>query len=68
MVERRDPSRFLVLGGKPGDSERAADMDFLIRSGMCPNGCGLMLEGDDGQHCEKCNFMCNSFPDKQASN
>jgi hypothetical protein len=31
-------------------------------------GCALMLEGDEGQHCEKCNFMCNSFPDREAAN
>lgn len=68
MAERKPVEQYHVLGGTREDAEKFAEHDFLIRSGMCPNGCGLMLEGDDGQHCQKCDFMCNTLPDPQASN
>lgn len=60
MVERRDPSRFVVVGGTEADAARAAESDFRIRSGMCPNGHGLMNPTDYGQECPACGFFCNT--------
>ena len=60
-VERIDPDRIEVLGGRPGDKERHIESDFLIRSGMCPNGHGLMTLGGWGQECPTCGFTCNTM-------
>lgn len=65
-VERKDPDRILVLGGEPGDAERFIESDFRIRSGMCPNGHGLMELAGWGQQCPVCNFTCNTLPDKDT--
>lgn len=62
-VERRDPDTLEVLGGRPGDKERAIESDYLIRSGMCPNGHGLMQLGGWGQECPACGFTCNTLPE-----
>lgn len=59
MVERLNHDRIEVLGGKPGDKERHIESDFLIRSGLCPNGHGLMESCDSNQHCTHCGFWCN---------
>jgi hypothetical protein len=51
------------------EAERYCDQDLLIRSGMCPNGHGLMhLDGDRGQECPVCHFYCNTLPEKAAAN
>lgn len=63
MVERLDPSRIEVLFGSPGDKEKFLQADYLIRSGMCPNGHGLMKAGGWGQECPKCGFTCNTMPE-----
>jgi hypothetical protein len=63
MVERADPDRIEVLCGRPGDKERFIESDFLIRSGMCPNGHGLMTLAGWGQECPQCNFTCNTLPE-----
>ncbi len=52
-----------MLGGKPGDKERYLRSDYLIRSGMCPNGHGLMTLGGWGQKCPTCGFTCNTLPE-----
>ena len=62
-IERADPDRIEVLGGKPGDKERYIESDFRIRSGLCPNGHGLMTMGGWGQECPTCGFTCNTMPD-----
>ena len=62
-IERADPDRIEVLGGKPGDKERCIESDFRIRSGLCPNGHGLMTMGGWGQECPTCGFTCNTMPD-----
>lgn len=59
MVERADPSRIEVLGGTEDDKRRYIESDFRIRSGLCPNGCGLLMENDYGQECPTCHFSCN---------
>ena len=65
-IERADPDRIEVLGGKPGDKERYIQSDYLIRSGMCPNGHGLMTLGGWGQECPQCGFTCNTLPELPA--
>lgn len=58
-VERKDPA---TIGGlPPAELERFLDQDVLIRSGRCPNGCGLLTvdEGDWGQECPVCKFSTN---------
>ena len=66
-VERKDPNQICVLGGEPGDAERVIESDFRIRSGMCPNGHGLMGAGGWGQQCGTCGFTCNTMPDKETA-
>lgn len=66
MVERIDPSRYHVLGGTEDDAARFAEQDFKIRSGLCPNGCGLMSWDGALQQCGKCNFICNTRPEQTA--
>ncbi len=65
MIERVDPDRIDVLGGMPGDKERYIESDFRIRSGLCPNGHGLMTTGGWGQECIECGFTTNRMPEKQ---
>lgn len=67
MVERKDPSNFVVIGGSEADSARAAEQDFRIRSGVCPNGCGLMEPTDYGQGCAGCGFFCNTRAEAEAA-
>lgn len=63
-VERLDPSRIGVVGGRQADIERFVEHDFRIRSGLCPNGCGLMAESEHGQDCRACGFSCNTHAEK----
>lgn len=67
MVERKDPSQFVVIGGGDADSVRAAEEDFRIRSGTCPNGCGLLEPTDYGQRCQACGFFCNTHAEAGAA-
>lgn len=64
-IERADPDRIAVPDDAPaGTLERYIESDFRIRSGLCPNGCGLMAPLEDwGQECPKCNFSCNTLPE-----
>lgn len=64
MVERIDPSRIAVPEGSEGDVKRYIESDFKIRSGLCPNDCGLMTECDYGQECPACKFSCNTAAEK----
>jgi hypothetical protein len=59
MVERKDQSQFFVIGGTPEDARAFAERDFNIRSGLCPNGHGLMEPTEYGQKCQRCGFLCN---------
>lgn len=63
-VERADPSRISGLSGS--DVAAYIESDFKIRSGLCPNNCGLMLEISWGQECPKCGFSCNTHAEKGA--
>lgn len=60
MVERKDPAFVHVLGGDEADAARFVENDFRIRSGMCPNGHGLLEPTDYGQRCTTCGFFCNT--------
>lgn len=60
MVERQDPRNVFVLGGDEAAAARFVENDYHIRSGMCPNGCGLLEPTDYGQRCPKCKFFCNT--------
>ena len=64
MVERIDPSCIAVIGGKASDIRHFVESDFKIRSGLCPNGHGLMQEVDYGQECPACGFSCNTQSEK----
>lgn len=66
MVERLDSSRLAVAGRDEGDLTRFIESDFRIRSGLCPNGCGLLAEVDAGQACPACSFSCNMLAEKGA--
>lgn len=62
-IERLDPDRVGVLGGSEEDVQRFIDHDFLIRSGMCPNGHGLMSFDGEIQQCGTCQFSTNCKPE-----
>lgn len=57
MVERIDKSRIAGLAGT--DLDKYVESDFKIRSGLCPNGHGLMAADDGGQRCPTCGFWTN---------
>ena len=65
-VERLSPDQVAIAGGDDADVADFIRSDFRIRSGLCPNGCGLMNENDCGQKCPKCNFCCNTKAEKGA--
>lgn len=67
MIERVDPDRIQIIGGKPGDKARYVEQGFRIRSGLCPNGHGLMRADDVGQNCATCGFFCNTPPEKMSA-
>lgn len=60
MVERIHPDRLGILGEDQSDIQRFIESDFKIRSGLCPNGHGLMTPNDYGQECPQCGFTCNT--------
>lgn len=57
MVERIDKSRIAGISGT--DLDKYVESDFRIRSGLCPNGHGLMTLGGWGQECLTCGFTTN---------
>lgn len=59
MVERASPENIAIAGGTEADIRRHIESDFKIRSGLCPNNCGLMTVCSYGQECPKCSFSCN---------
>lgn len=58
-VARKNPDHIFGYATRE-EAQRHCDQDYLIRTGMCPNGCGLMSEDGDGQNCTSCNFWCNT--------
>ncbi len=67
MVERKDPRCIGVVGGDEKAIARHIESDFKIRSGLCPNGHGLMTEGNGIQECPTCHFVTNVLAEKGAS-
>lgn len=63
-VERLSPDRLAVAGGDEADIRAFIESDFNIRSGLCPNGDGLMVEVEGGQTCPVCGFWCNTKAEK----
>ena len=63
-IERLDPDRLAVAGGDDADIRRFIESDFKIRSGMCPNGCGLLIQADGLQECQMCHFSTNKLAEK----
>lgn len=59
MVKRIDPATLGSPGATEEDLARFVERDFQIRSGACPNGCGLLNDTEWGQECPKCHFSCN---------
>lgn len=66
MVERADPSNYYVLGGTEEEVNQFVANDLKIRSGLCPNGCGLLSWDGTFQECGKCGFVCNTRPELKA--
>lgn len=73
MVERLDPSRIAVEDGPDAARQvrQHIESDFKIRSGLCPNGCGLLGPLIDapnpawqGQECPACHFSTNVLAEK----
>lgn len=58
MVERKDPSRIVGFENE-ADARRYVEDDYKIRSGLCPNGHGLLVDTNFGQQCETCGFITN---------
>ena len=64
-IERLDRSR--IVGLSEADVDAFIESDFKIRSGLCPNGHGLMALDGWGQECAQCGFTTNKMPDKDTS-
>lgn len=60
-VERKRPDQIAAESEREG--RRFIESDFKIRSGLCPNGCGLMTFADGIQACATCSFVCNIPPE-----
>lgn len=71
MAERIDPSTISMPEGTEDDIRRFVEADFKIRSGLCPNGCGLMIEESCGllqlQTCQVCKFSTNAKAERGES-
>ena len=63
MVTRK--SLDCIIAESPEAAERFVETDFLIRSGLCPNGHGLMQEDGKLQRCPKCLFFTNTPAEKE---
>lgn len=61
MVERMDPDRIFGVSGE--DLDIFLDGDVKIRSGLCPNGHGLLAQDEHGQRCPTCKFFTNVMPE-----
>lgn len=62
-AERLDPGCVMMVGGTEEDVRQYIESDHKIRSGLCPNGHGLMMQTQDLQECEVCHFITNVKPD-----
>jgi hypothetical protein len=64
-VERKDPANIFGFATRE-EADKYCDRDVLIRSGMCPNGDGLMNFDGDTQQCDACGFFTNCKPELRA--
>ena len=60
MIERKNPDQIGIPGGTKKDVADYIETDFKIRSGLCPNGCGVLIQADGIQNCPKCKFFTNT--------
>lgn len=68
-VERLSPENLATTGpDAKGQIARHIESDFRIRSGLCPNGCGLMGACSYGQECPACSFSCNTAAETGLTN
>jgi hypothetical protein len=63
MIQRKDPANIIGFGTAE-ETAKFIESDFRIRSGLCPNGHGLMEATDYGQRCPQCGFFCNTPAEK----
>lgn len=61
MIERIDRNR--IIGLAEAELDRYVESDFRIRSGLCPNGHGLLNDDGKIQTCETCGFFTNKRPE-----
>lgn len=55
----------MPIDRKMPSARTTVELASMVRAGLCPNGCGLMHDcEEDGQHCQKCDFMCDERPDQ----
>lgn len=47
------------MGLAGADLDKYVESDFKIRSGLCPNGHGLLTAGEGFQECPVCHFSTN---------
>jgi hypothetical protein len=64
-VERKDPDSIFGFATR-AEAERYCADDVLIRSGMCPNGHGLMSFDGEVQQCGVCKFFTNCKPELES--
>lgn len=62
MIERLDPAR--IVGESAESVAQYIESDYKIRSGLCPNDCGLLTPTEWGQECRNCGFLCNTKMEK----
>ena len=60
--------RSLIAGTSQAHVDKFIISDQKIRSGLCPNDCGLMRPCEYGQECPKCHFSTNVLPEPETPN
>lgn len=59
MIERMHRDRVIGFGGDDKAVDDFIENDYRIRSGMCPNGHGLLDATEQGQECSSCGYWTN---------
>lgn len=68
MVKRLDPATLATPDGDEKAINRFIESDFKVRSGACPNNCGLLNDTEFGQQCPKCNYFTNVRAEREGAN
>ena len=63
MIERLDKDSLMMIGGGDKELDAFIEGDFKVRSGMCPNGHGLLNSEEYGQSCSECGYWTNIRPE-----